>query len=370
MKRFLLLAFVLLLAFAMTGIAEEVTTATVYVKAGGGSLNLRQGQGTNTKSLGFVKHGDKVTVIEYNPDGWSKITVERTGLTGYINSAYLRDVSNQTGSEPTQTAAPATQTTIDSNALSATGYALPGEYRVDMNGDGISETIGVTLATHEDGTEVTKISVKSDNGIKGEFEAPMYTPLTLWLARLDGTNRLYALISGDQASDDYNTECFYFDGSNVFMVKFESPKPFQTGIDGYGKVEAVDGGVVTMGGWRDVLGTWWASAPYSLQDGVLKCEVKAMWRVNTDLSKADTWKDRALVTSRELPAMVYGRNVMLPKGTRLLLTAIDEINGHAHFVTSDGGAGYFICVVSNDGWAGAIGGVPEAQCFEFLHYAG
>ncbi len=58
MKRFLLLAFVLLLAFAMTGIAEEVTTATVYVKAGGGSLNLRQGQGTNTKSLGFVKHGD------------------------------------------------------------------------------------------------------------------------------------------------------------------------------------------------------------------------------------------------------------------------------------------------------------------------
>ncbi len=369
MKRFLLIALVLLLAFTMTGMAEELSTATVYVRAGGGTLNLREGQGTNTKSLGFVKHGDKVTIVEYNPDGWSKITVERTGLTGYINTAYLKDVSNQP-SQPTAPSAPVEQTTIDPDALSATGYALPGEYKVDLNGDGVSDTIRVTLGTREDGSEVTMISVKSDNGVSGEFEAPMYSPLTLWLARLDGTNRLYALVSGDQASDDYITECFYWDGSNVFMVQFESPKPFASGVEGYGRVESVEGSVVTLGGWRDVLGTWWASAPYSLQDGTLKCEVKAMWRVKNDLSASDTWTDRALVTSRELPAIVYGRNVTLPTGTRLLLTAIDEVNGHAHFVTSDGGAGYFICVVSDDGWAGAIGGVPEAQCFERLFYAG
>lgn len=74
---------------------------TVYVSKNGGSLNVRSGPGTAFGIAGYVVHGEPITVIERGTT-WSKITVLRTGKTGYIKTQYL------TGTAP----APAPEITL------------------------------------------------------------------------------------------------------------------------------------------------------------------------------------------------------------------------------------------------------------------
>ena len=79
----LVLLIVLVLSFAVVSNAENVKTA--YED---GSLNVRSGPGTNYKVVGWVRNGQKITVVE-ETGAWTKIVVDATGKTGYIKSSYI-----------------------------------------------------------------------------------------------------------------------------------------------------------------------------------------------------------------------------------------------------------------------------------------
>lgn len=79
----MVLALLVILSCAAFASAERVKTPHAD-----GSLNVRQGPGTNYAVIGWVKNGQKITVIE-NAGAWSKIVVDATGKTGYIKSSYI-----------------------------------------------------------------------------------------------------------------------------------------------------------------------------------------------------------------------------------------------------------------------------------------
>lgn len=79
----LVLLFILILSFAVIANAENVKTT--YED---GSLNVRSGPGTNYKVVGWVRNGQKITVLK-EEGAWTKIVVDATGKTGYIKSSYI-----------------------------------------------------------------------------------------------------------------------------------------------------------------------------------------------------------------------------------------------------------------------------------------
>ena len=68
-------------------------SATVYVSANGGTLNLRKGPGTNYGIAGYVSHGDKITV-QAAGSTWSQVKVNATGKIGYIKNKYITTSSS------------------------------------------------------------------------------------------------------------------------------------------------------------------------------------------------------------------------------------------------------------------------------------
>ena len=79
----LALLLIAVLSFASFASAEYVKTT--YED---GSLNVRKGPGTKYEVAGWVRNGQKITVLE--TDGaWTKIVVDATGKTGYIKSSYI-----------------------------------------------------------------------------------------------------------------------------------------------------------------------------------------------------------------------------------------------------------------------------------------
>lgn len=79
----LALLIALILSFAVFANAENVKTT--YED---GSLNVRSGPGTNYRVVGWVRNGQKITVLK-DEGAWSKIVVDATGKTGYIKSSYI-----------------------------------------------------------------------------------------------------------------------------------------------------------------------------------------------------------------------------------------------------------------------------------------
>ena len=100
MKRFLaiLLAMMLIVAVLPTS-ALAASTKTVYVSRNGGNsrINLRTGPGYDYPESGNVaRHNDKVTVKSTDGE-WSKVTVKRSGKTGWIRTYYIDGTTKELG---------------------------------------------------------------------------------------------------------------------------------------------------------------------------------------------------------------------------------------------------------------------------------
>lgn len=92
----ILLTVVLILVLSVPALAEFVKTP-----ADDGSLNVRQGPGTSYEVVGWVKNGQKITVLE-SAQPWSKIQVDATGKVGYINAKYIVAEAPQTTPAPVE----------------------------------------------------------------------------------------------------------------------------------------------------------------------------------------------------------------------------------------------------------------------------
>lgn len=65
---------------------------TVSLASASGSLNLRKGPGTEYDSVGILRHGDKITVVDEG-SVWSKVKTE-SGKVGYIKNLYIKGSSS------------------------------------------------------------------------------------------------------------------------------------------------------------------------------------------------------------------------------------------------------------------------------------
>lgn len=100
MKKMIALMLALMLVIAvMPTAAFAATTKTMYVSRNGGDarVNLRTGPGYDYEVTGNVaRHNDKVTVAKTSGE-WSKVTVNRSGKTGWIRTYYIDGTTKALG---------------------------------------------------------------------------------------------------------------------------------------------------------------------------------------------------------------------------------------------------------------------------------
>ena len=75
------------------GTTKDLGTGYKYIDADGNSVNVRTGAGTGYAAKGKAYDGAKVKVL--NTEGsWARITVQSSGLTGWVMTKYLSDNSS------------------------------------------------------------------------------------------------------------------------------------------------------------------------------------------------------------------------------------------------------------------------------------
>ena len=364
MKKLLSILVVVLIAVSSWAVAEEYPHGEIYVRASGGSLNLRVGEGTNTRILGYVQQGDIVEIISSKGE-WSYVYVRRTEQTGYVKTKYIVNIvypETKPIDTPVQT--------LSADGLPSEPISLPCIFSLDLDGDGAPETLLASVEYMEEiSANTVALSVWKEETERDHFSCELADSGAIWLARLDDSGHVFIFLCGDEMSDDYVTRCLFWNGASLQAVPFISPKPFASGAAFGGAVESIDGSAITISSIRDYFGTWFARITFRMNGGVLSCDDNAIWRINGDLSVSDTWEYRSLKTLCELPATVYGAETVLPAGTALMPTAIDDANNRVYFVTDSGDQGYFTCESAENGYKHAIGGISEENCFETLFYA-
>ena len=254
-------------------------------------------------------------------------------------------------------------------------YALNDGQSVemDLDGDGDLETLTFRVAGSDmDGDEHAEIAVEDDGETTGWNSEALFYP-SAYAADIDGDGIVEIFVCGDWASADYATYCLHWDGS-VF-----TPLPFANasrGEDnegymdyGYGYLQAVDGGRITLYGSQDVLGTYFATRVFALQNGTFEFADDGLWRFPLD---EYSW-DRALVPTQDIAATFVEGGAetegVIPAGEPFVITASDKTSV-VWFQTEDGREGYLaIAPDEARGWGFTVGGASEDELFEMVPYA-
>lgn len=175
-----------------------------------------------------------------------------------------------------------------------------------------------------------------------------------WLYMKDGVATLMATV--DLASSDYVTSCW----------QLRDGKPVQTGTALDGTVNgATPDGEIILERPVNVLGTWWASRYYDMDEaGVLAPVEGSLW----EIVPAD---DMHLVTAATVPVEMLADDGFqadtVPAGTNLTPMATDD-EQYFYFILDSGREGRI--VFERRDYEIWIGGKPETELFEQLMYAG
>lgn len=359
------LSLLLLFSLLISASADVYITAEIYVRPGGGTLNLRSQPTTESESLGIVHHGDPIEIYQSDEE-WSYIYSDRLDCTGYIKTKYITNIEyhgeEQQGVYPSYTPLP--------SYGDAEAYEAPCTFELDLDGDGTQESVTFETYPVSEYEERTQLIVFSENGNEDTFVCDIHSGAQVWFVKLDGTGRAYMFLSGDEMSSDFATYCLFWDGSAIKLAPFFSPAPYSPGQAAAGAVTNIQNGIVTICDHRDMFGTWFASLDYGLNGSSMQYLPNPVWIVSNDLSDPEIWEYRALTAKTDLPAMSFDSAATIPKGTKLLLSAIDDFNSRAYFI-SDSGRIYSVeYAFDADGWTRTLDGIPEDECFENLLYAG
>lgn len=174
-----------------------------------------------------------------------------------------------------------------------------------------------------------------------------------WLYVENGVHTLMVCV--DMASTDFETICF----------RLVDGKPVKTGTL-FGLVEtATEDGEIVIGRPVDVLGTWWATRPYTMDgDGKLVPAEGSLYEIVPG-------EDIELRTNAKLPVeLLVGTDYKpaeVPARTRLTPLATDD-KAYFYFILDDGREGR-IPFERND-YCIYIAGEPETDYFDELHYSG
>lgn len=260
-------------------------------------------------------------------------------------------------------------------------FALTADTAVhlDLNGDGTEESVlwhCEKVGEYED--ESVELTVTSASGDAVTWKSDLLYFGRVYATDLDADGQIELFITGDEMSADYITHCLRYDGATLTPIPFPdvSRNDENSGMTdaGYGEVTAIDGNTITLTGSQDVLGTYFASRTFALQDDAFQFADDGLWHVRNDgLSEEDLWAYRALTPLKNIPATWIADGVEtpgeIPAGEKFTITAFDKLNT-AYFVTQDGREGRLdVARDTAQGWGWTVNGIPESELFESVPYA-
>ena len=243
---------------------------------------------------------------------------------------------------------------------------------IDLDGDGIEETITWTMVPDE-WEQHLRLSATLRGGATAIYEAGIYAAEAVYVADLDGDGIQEILLTGDTMSDDYYTWCLHLVNGNLYEVLFPDTTRSDEASNayyksGYGLVTDISGNSVTLMGSQDMLGTWMATRTMTLAPwGIFEFSDDGKWHRAGDLKDEALWTYAALTTRREVP--YNDEKAALHAGTKIIITAMDK-KDTAWFVSEDGLEGTLsVSKDYNRGFGSLVSNIPEEECFEYLPYA-
>ena len=152
-----------------------------------------------------------------------------------------------------------------------------------------------------DGDEHAGIAVE-DGGETTVWNSEALFYPSAYATDLDGDGIVEIFVCGDWASADYATYCLHWDGSTFTPLPFANASRGDDSGDylyyGYGYVQAIEDGLLTLCGSQDVLGTYFGTRVFALQNDVFEFADDGLWRFPID---EYSWQ-RALVPTRDIAA--------------------------------------------------------------------
>lgn len=247
-------------------------------------------------------------------------------------------------------------------------------FQMDLNGDGVQEILSWYVEEVNEYEQMVNVAVQTQTR-NVQWSMPLYGVKVL-AEDLDGDGMVEIFVSGDIMSDDYVTYCLHFDGVDLVALNFAD---INRGTNdgtyydyGYGRIVRVGDNTIELQGSQDFLGTYFASRILSLQDGRFEVADDGVWRI-TSVIDQESWEYRALLPVQDIPVTFFGEDGeedgLLLAGEKVVITGSDKI-AVVYFTTEDGRAGYFsIAPDTMNGWGSIVGGIPEAEAFEYVPYA-
>lgn len=249
--------------------------------------------------------------------------------------------------------------------------------QIDVGDAGKAAVRWTTMTVDEYGYEYgVVLSLRKEDGSGIGWSMKDLFGVTVWAADIDSDGNSEILISGDIASDDYVTYCLQYKDGKIIQLPFANTdrgSDYQGYNDyGYGMITLLGDHTITLTGSQDVLGTYFASRTFSLQNGVFEIADDGLFRFDMDTSDPEMWQYRSLKAVQSIPVHFISIDGSFPgtllPGEQVMLIASD-CQTIACFLTHDGREGYFTLESNPDGWGSLIGGIPEAELFEYIPYA-
>ena len=247
---------------------------------------------------------------------------------------------------------------------------------IDLDGDGAEESVLIQMQGF-DGEENLQLVVQTDELVY-TYDTTILSDAAAYAVDLDGDGRIEILLSGDEASADYYTWCLKFDrDAGLQCVEFADANRGENtgeyGEYGYGRIDAIDGNVLTMTGSQDALGTWWCSRQFTLRDGRFELDDGGAWIVTDELGNMEDpefWEYGALTLVRDLDVTLEdGSAATLKPGDQFVVTETDKVS-YVKFVTKDGVRGTISVEPDvEEGWGFKIGGLHEYEYFDSIPYS-
>lgn len=255
------------------------------------------------------------------------------------------------------------------------------DMQIDVGDAGKAAVRWTTMTVDEYGDEYgVVLSLRKEDGSGIGWSMKDLFGVTVWATDIDSDGNSEILVSGDIASDDYVTYCLQYKDGKIIQLPFANTdrgSDYQGYNDyGYGMVTVFGDDTITLTGSQDVLGTYFASRTFSLQNGVFEIADDGLFRFDMNTSDPEMWQYRSLKATQPVPITLFNIEDSsayagtLQPGERVILTASD-CKTIAYFLNEDGYEGCFTLEpnTENYGWGSLIGGIPEAELFEYIPYA-
>ena len=242
--------------------------------------------------------------------------------------------------------------------------SLPME--IDLNGDGVMETLDLLTEKDQWDNDIYSVSVTSNGKTYTGLTDIQDTWYDLWVKDIDGDGKQELFFCGDLASDDYTIWAWRFDTS-LQQIYFASDNRYDedNGASLYGSLQGFEGDKLLISSTVDMLGTYGGEKLYAMNSEGKIAPTTALWRFYN--------YGRPLTTTREITAYKAelgaepGEEITLPVGTTITPTGS---NGSSllYFTTAHGVKGCFK-MERGDSFFWMIGELSEESYFNELPYA-